>query len=256
MDFTQEEKETLFEQDKTQTYTSDHYVFHFQSGSLAEKEILLIAHEQEQCFSKICNTLKVAYPRKIHYYFTSSPLEIGRVFWEEGTPCNGVALCGRSESKIYSVYNETVKCIGSHEDTHLISFEINYPESDFIVEGLAMCMDDLWWGLPNEVWTAYHKHAHPELSINSLLDNTIFAKYGCIITYPIAGAFTRFLIDTYGVDQFTELYKYDGCDYGDIVKSIFHVTITELENSFWAQISSTLFDASVLEEMLRAEGCL
>ena len=254
MEFTQEQKEALFEQDKTEIYASPHYIFHFQAGSLAGKEIMSIAQEQEQCYSKICDTLQVEYHKKIHYYFTESPLEIGHVFWEEGTPCNGVALCGRSESKIYAVYNEAVKCIGSHEDTHLISFAFNYPESDFVVEGLAMCMDGLWWGIPNEVWAAYYKNTHPELSIKSLLDNDIFAAHGCQITYPIAGAFMRFLIDTYGMDKYLEFYKYDGCEYADIFTSVFHATLAEIEDIFWIKMHTVQFDASALEEMLRAEG--
>ena len=254
MEYTQEQKEALFEQDKTKLYTSDHYVFHFQPESLAEKDILLIAQEQELCFSKICSTLQIPYAKKIHYYFTESPLEIGRVFWEDGTPCNGVALCGRRESKIYAVYNEAVKCIGSHEDTHLISFAINYPESDFIVEGLAMFMDGLWWGVANEEWAAYYKHTYPELSVHSLLDNDTFSKHGCQITYPIAGAFTRYLIDTYGIAQYLNLYKYTGSEYENVFMSIFHIPFSQLEASFWTQISTAKFDASILEEMLQAEG--
>ena len=205
MEYTQEEKEALFEQDKTEIYVTQHYVFHYPSGSLAESEIVKISQEQEQCFTKICAVLQVDYPEKIHYYFTASPLEIGRVFWEEGTPCNGVALCGREQPKIYAVYNEAVKCIGSHEDTHLISFQINYPESDFIVEGLAMFMDGLWWGVPNEVWASYYKHKLPELSIYALLNNEAFAQRGCEITYPVAGAFTKYLIDTFGKEEFLRI---------------------------------------------------
>lgn len=255
MEYTQEQKEAFFEQDKTVAYASIHYVFHFQPGGLAEKEIALIAQEQEQCYSKICDTLQVEYPEKIHYYFTESPLEIGRVFWEEGTPCNGVALCGRSENKIYAVYNEAVKCIGSHEDTHLISFSINYPESDFVVEGLAMCMDGLWWGVSNAVWAAYYKNTQPELSVRLLLDNDIFAEYSCEITYPIAGAFTRFLIDTYGMERYLELYKYGGDEYEKVVPSIFGASLAEVEHAFWVRICTVEFDASALKEMLRAEGC-
>lgn len=255
MEYTQEQKEALFERDKIETHASTHYVFHFKAGSLAEKEIQMITQKQEQCYSKICDTLQVEYPEKIHYYFTESPLEIGRVFWEEGTMCNGVALCGRSESKIYAVYNEAVKCIGSHEDTHLISFAINYPESDFVVEGLAMCMDGLWWGVSNEVWTGYYKNTHPELSIPLLLDNDFFAEHGCEITYPIAGAFTQFLIDTYGMDKYLELYKYRGCEYKNVVASIYCASLAEIDHDFWAHMRTVEFDSSALEEMLRAEGC-
>ena len=254
MEYTQEEKEALFEQAKTEIYISEHYVFHFQPGSPAESEIVTIAQGQEQCFSEICAVLQVDYPEKIHYYFTASPLEIGRVFWEEGTPCNGVALCGREQAKIYAVYNETVKCVGSHEDTHLISFQINYPESDFIVEGLAMFMDGLWWGIPNEVWAAYYKQKHPELNIRSLLDNEAFAQQGCELTYPIAGAFTKYLADTFGKEKYLSLYKYKKDDYEDIFLSIYETPLAEIEDSFWQKMRTIEFNPIILEEMLKAEG--
>ena len=254
MEYTPEEKEVLFEQARTETFASEHYVFHFQPGSLAEKEILTIAQEQEQSFSKICAVLQVDFPEKINYYFTTSPLEIGRIFLEEGTPCNGVALCGRAQAKIYAVYKETVKCVGSHEDTHLISFKINYPESDFIVEGLAMFMDGLWWGVPNEVWAAYYKQRHPELAVCRLLDNKVFAQQGCQITYPIAGAFTKYLMDTFEIEKYLNLYKYKEDDYVNIFPSIFKNTFAEIEDAFWQKMGAVGFDATALEEMLKAEG--
>ena len=42
--FKDEEK---FEYDKTETYATEHYVFHYQKGSLAEKEIQTISETQE-----------------------------------------------------------------------------------------------------------------------------------------------------------------------------------------------------------------
>lgn len=245
-------KEEAFERNKTESFISEHYIFHYAPGSLAEKDILLIAETQENCFSKICATLQSEYPEQIHYYLTDSPFEIGRVFWNEGTPCNGCALCGRN--KIYATYNENVKCIGSHEDTHLISFPLNYPESDFVVEGLAMYMDGLWWSIPNEVWTAYYKTKYENLSIKDLFSNEIFADYGCVITYPIAGAFTKFLIDEFGIEQYIHFYKYTGEEYDTIMQTIFNMTIEEIVERFWHKISKITFDASVLEEMLRIEG--
>ena len=246
------QKEEAFESDKTEIFTSEHYIFHYVAGSVAEKDILLIAETQEKCFSKICSTLKVKYTEKINYYFTDSPQEIGTVIWDEEAPCNGCALCG--SNKIYAVYNDKIKCIGSHEDTHLISFLMNYPESDFMVEGLAMYMDGLWWGVSNEIWAAYYKEKYASLSVKVLFDNAVFADYGCIVTYPIAGAFTKFLIDTFGIDRYIELYRYTGEEYETIMQSIFHTSFEDIVEQYLSKISKIPFDASALEEMLRSEG--
>lgn len=245
-------KEEAFEYDKTEIFISEHYLFHYAAGSVAEKDILLIAETQEKCFSKICSTLKVDYAERINYYLTDSPREIGGVIWDEEAPCNGCALCGRN--KVYATYNNNIKCIGSHEDTHLISFLLNYPESDFVVEGLAMYMDGLWWGISNEIWAAYYKTKHENLSVKDLFDNDIFADYGCVITYPVAGAFTKFLIDTFGIEEYIEFYKYTGVEYEAVMQSIFHTPFEEMVERFWDKIRKITFDDLALEEMLRAEG--
>ena len=227
-------------------------MFHYQKGSFAEKEIRVISETQESAFSKICRTLNVCYPERINYYFTDAPKAIGRVIWNEDMPCNGVALCGRN--KTYAVYTENIKCIGSHEDTHLISFLINYPESDFVVEGLAMSFDGLWWGVPNETWVSYYKNKHSDLSVKTLFDNNTFAETGCVIAYPIAGAFAKFLIDTFGIERYLDFYKYEGCEYDEAFHSIFGDSLMEIEASFWQAMKAIAYDASALEKMLKDEG--
>lgn len=246
------QKEKDFEKSKTEIFISEHYIFHYTAGSAAQRDILLIAQTQEESFYKICNTLNVEYTEKIHYYLTDSPLEVGKVIWDEEAPCNGCALCGRN--KIYAVYTDEIQCIGSHEDTHLISFLLNYPESDFVVEGLAMYMDGLWWGVANEVWAAYYKAKHTHLSVKDMLDNTGFADYSCTITYPIAGAFTKFLIDAFGMERYIQLYKYTGEEYDTIMDSIFHTSFEDIVEQFWSKMNRIPYNASVLEEMLRSEG--
>lgn len=252
VNMTEEEREERFESDKTETYVTEHYVFHYQKGSFAEKEIQKIAQTQEDSFKKVCDTLKVGYPEPINYYFTDDPKAIGRVVWNEDLPCNGSALCGRN--KIYAVYTEKIKCIGSHEDTHLISFLINYPESDFVVEGLAMSFDGLWWGVPNAAWASYYKANRSDLSVSALFDNDSFAETGCVVTYPIAGAFTTFLIDTFGMELYLDLYKYKEDEYDEAVQSIFGVAMPEIEAQFWNKMKTVTFDAPALEQMLKEEG--
>lgn len=244
------DKEKL-EQGKAEAYQTEHYVFHYPAGSLAEKEIERIAETQERAFAKIIGALNITYPERIHYYFSDSPQEVGDAIFD-GIPCNGCALCG--ENKIYAVYNEEIKCIGPHEDTHLISYLINFPESDFVAEGLAVYFDGVWWGVPNEVWTSFYRTKYTALSVGHLLDNGAFAEYNCAVTYPVAGAFTKFLIDTYGMDRYLELYRYKGSEYGEIVFSLYHRSLSELEKSFWENMSAIAFDALALENMLRKEG--
>lgn len=254
MSFANMTAEEQFEFDKTETFITEHYAFHYRKGSLAEKEIQTIAQKQENVFSKICNILNVTYLERIDYYFTDSPKSIGRAVWNEDISCNGVARCGRN--KIYAVYTEKIRCIGAHEDTHLISFLINYPESDFVVEGLAVALHGLWWGLPNEAWASYYMEKFSDLSVGSLFDNDTFAKIDSVITYPIAGAFTQFLMDTFSRERYLDYYKYDGCEYCEAVFSLFGLSLSEIEVLFRNKMKTVVFDVSMLEKLLKEEGVL
>ena len=117
-----------------------------------------------------------------------------------------------------------------------------------------MSFDGLWWGVPNETWVSYYKTKHPDLSVKALFDNDTFAEKGCVITYPIAGAFTKFLIDTFGIGMYLDFYKYDGCEYDEAVCTIFGNSLSELETSFWNAMKDITHDATVLEKMLKDEG--
>ena len=239
------------EQNKTEKYITEHYVFHYRAGSQAEKDIEKIAQTQESCFEKICSTLEVQYPERIDYYFSDSPKEVGGIFGD-GVSCNGCAFCG--ENKIFAVYSEEIRCIGAHEDTHLISYLIGYPQWDFLVEGLAMFFDGKWWGVSNEIWTAYYKAKYSDLSVQALLNNDVFDEYGCAVTYPVAGAFTGFLIDAYGIKKYISLYQYDGDEIEEVLHCVYGVSLADLEKSFWEKMGKIAFEALTLEEMLEKEG--
>ena len=63
---------------------TDNYIFHYLEGSLAEKDILIIAQEQEKAFCQICNFLKMRPSFKIKYYLYDSADEVGKIYGEIG----------------------------------------------------------------------------------------------------------------------------------------------------------------------------
>ena len=46
--------------------------------------------------------------------------------------------------------------------------------------------------------------------IRILLNNDFYLDHSDEITYPIAGAFIKYLIDNYGIDLFISIYKFKG----------------------------------------------
>ncbi|MDD7735813.1 MAG: hypothetical protein SOW55_02585 [Bacilli bacterium] len=132
----------------------------------------------------------------------------------------------------------------------MISFVINNPKSNFIVEGLAMYFDEKWWGLDNDVWASYYKANNKDLSISNLLNNEEFDNLNCEITYPIAGSFVKYLINRFGVDKFIQLYQITEVPDSNDFKKIFHYTIQELESLFYQEISNVNYDLQEIKLLL------
>src|SRR3989344_4788166 len=64
---------TKFKDYPWKIYESDHYIFHVEAESLAEKDIEEIKTRQEMTYTKIIQTLKLQKPdQKIKYYFYPS----------------------------------------------------------------------------------------------------------------------------------------------------------------------------------------
>lgn len=216
----------------SQTFESEHYVFHCKPGSKAETEIESICAYQEACFSHILKTLAIPFSDRIHYYFLESPKEAGAVLAElcgDGAPTNGAAVRPHS---VFAVYNDEIKGIGAHEDTHLVSYAFCIPESAFLREGLAMFLDETWWGRPNREWARDFVAAGSYRSVFALDADAVFFSVPCEITYPIAGAFTQYLAEQIGVRNYLEkVYRPQGA-LSEKLRVLLHAEPDAIERDF------------------------
>ena len=165
---------------------------------------------------------------KIEYILCDTREEVGRIYGDN-EPCNGFAV---PPKKIVAVYNDQIQCIGFHEDAHIISYILYRPDSPAIREGLAMYFDRIWWGIPNLSWTGLYLKTGRYVSIDALLDRETFFSIDCSISYPIMGAFTDYLIATYGVDSFLRMYQQQ--DTAQAMQEVYHKTPAELNKDFAA----------------------
>ena len=210
------------------TYESLHYVFHYQPGSVAEHDLLLIRDCQESCFKRITETLEVDFPGKIHYWLCDTPEEVGRIYGDN-EPCNGFAS---RPDKVYAVYNKDIHCIGPHEDAHLISYQIHRPRSAFVREGLAMHFDETWWGCPNENWVKEFRREGKLPNICDLFSDEVFFQHSDAVTYPIAGALTSYLITVYGMASYLNFYRNDELSWQDAIRKHFGTDLNSIIEAF------------------------
>lgn len=219
-----------------QKISSEHYDFHYLKGSVAERDINKIVTLQENCFREICSLLSIQTKIRIQYYLVDTPELVGEIYGDNEA-CNGFAS---PPNEIYAVYNDEIKCIGHHEDAHILSYTINRPNSGFIREGLAMYFDRYWWDKTNEQWVQIFLNEGKYISVEKLLSDNIFYEYSDAVTYPIAGAFTRFLIDSYGIEKYILFYKYTGRDFSKSFKEIYLKEIEDIEEGFIFMIKNII----------------
>lgn len=94
------------------------------------------------------------------------------------------------------------------------------PDSSFIREGFAEFTEDYWVNIidgerlkkSHYNWAKLYFSSNRAFDIKDILfDSERFyqevAKDGCFYTYPLAGAFTRFLIEKYGKATYLDFYK-------------------------------------------------
>ncbi len=225
-------------------FKTEHYIFFFNEGSLAEKDIIQIAEVQEKAYDQITKTLNVQFPMKINYYLCQSPEEVGKIYGDN-EPCNGFASY---PDKVFAVYNEEIKCIGPHEDMHLISNQINRPKCAFLREGLAMQADGVWWGISNMLWCKYFIENHQYLSVAKLFEDDCFYAHGDEITYPIAGAFVEWFIQTFSQEAFVQLYK-EKKDYVSCLEAFIGESMDMVEKRFVRYIQSIHLSSEMLEKI-------
>ena len=224
-------------------YETRHYIFNYNKNSKAGKDVIAIAKYQESCLKYICSVLRIYPDFKIEYYLCDTPEEVGHIYGDD-EPCNGFTDL---PNKIYAVYNDEVQCIGFHEDAHVISYLINRPNSCALREGLAMYFDRKWWGIQNLDWTGYFIKTNRFIQINQLLNDDIFFNHDCSITYPIMGAFTDWLISTYGIEKYLEFYKQE--DIINALKEIYNKTPLDMNQSFADYVNLFKIDEKIEQRM-------
>jgi len=223
------------------SHTTEHYVFHYHPGSPAQRDILAIASEQERCFARITRELGVTPQEPICYILCGTSRECAQC-WQElfnddtYEELNGFADCPYG---IYAVYNDDIQCIGAHEDAHLIAHLIANQTCGALCEGLAMYFDGVWWGEDNLLWVRRFLADEQFIPLRELLDNDVFYARPCEITYPIAGAFTRFAVEKAGMAAYLAQVYAHGAAQEAIprLESLFGQPLDAIEKDFltWIQ---------------------
>lgn len=186
-----------------------HYRFHFVPGSLAESEIATIEATQAGAWKRDCAylcTRQTDLPRlsghRLDYFLYPDPESKEELTGDRG---NGQANC--PQWTVHAVYSAKVRCIGPHEDMHVLSCFLWAPTPTALLgEGLAEVVDGSWDGRPHAYWGRMFRAERRVPPLRRLLTFEGFRSYPDTLTYPLAGLFVRFLDERLGREGLRRLY--------------------------------------------------
>ena len=117
-----------------------------------------------------------------------------------------------------------------------------------------MYFDRKWWGIQNLDWTAHYINTGRYVPVDKMLSREFFFEHDCTITYPIMGAFTDWLIVTFGAGRYMQMYKQQNM--AEAMMLVYEKTPEELNEAFCEYVRLFSID-EVLEQRMESllNGC-
>jgi hypothetical protein len=201
---------------KTQTFNTQHFDIHYYKNSTAERELSSLAQTRERGYAQVVEFLglsKLSSDRKIMLFLFE---DMKTKFLDTGTTGQGFA---NGEDTIGEVYNKKLRLDPYHETTHILMGPYGNPPA-ILNEGIAVYMSERLGGVPALQYlggmdqtlcarVCDFKQKGEWINLKELLSYTNIGSQGSrtALAYTEAGAFVKFLIETFGKDRFLDAFK-------------------------------------------------
>jgi hypothetical protein len=179
----------------SQTQLSTHYTYHFARGDAVDTTW------QERYHAWLLPALELQFAGRLDYYKYRNRAHITKV---TGQATNGFAEPGTTRF-------HTIWPVDNHEAVHtLVIMQMGHPPALFN-EGVAVAHQTLpssgiltprWSGQDVHVLARQFDAAGRLPALNQLVSSVGFFQFDTNVTYPMAGSFVRYLIDTHGLATF------------------------------------------------------
>lgn len=182
------------------TAESAHFVYHWGTNDGEDASACPIdTNRQERYFTWLCEALAIDPPSfRIHYYKYRDREEIARVTGRVGN-----AFAESDKERFHTIWQ-----YDNHECVHVIADTFFGVPPLLFNEGLAVAHQATeiegvfiprWNGDDFHALCANALREGTLLSLDDVITSEAFATFPATTTYPLAGSFTRYLIDTYGI---------------------------------------------------------
>jgi len=237
---------TILQSNEWTVYNAIHFNLYYRPDSRASKRIDSVVTIQEKGFIEIHKKLhQPIISDKINFFIFNS-LEDKINITNHRSDAHAIS----SYNSVYYVDNpELSNVFGLHEVSHIIVHKTiglgaAGPFKLFTNEGLAVWTEDKWGKLP--LYDYYKK----KFNENDICEPIEFIdKYDKTDSlknvYGAWGAFTKYLIDNYGIDKFIILHKTGNDKNG--FKNIYGISVEEANEQFLVFIKNRIDPATRME---------
>ena len=203
-------------------YKTTHFEIIYSAGSIKHERIEQIALLHEFYFDKLSRALNIHSQERIISFLYASPEQKGRLIGAVHTDLTKPWL------RQMHINLADVESVLKHEMVHVLAGEFGWSplkiaHNSGLIEGLAMAMvrtSSMEESLHHAAAMVFASGVHPDLE--SLFSLSGFVRANPSISYTLAGSFCQFLIDSFGIDRFKQLYA------GGNFKDIYQRDLTSL----------------------------
>jgi hypothetical protein len=206
---------------------SPHFIFHYRSGSDAERDLARIVVAAEQDYLAVTTILDVQFNAVINYYIYRH---------DEGNAL-GLNSTAHADTRIFTIYQPydsdypSAGSLGRHEMVHVIAqHALGRVQLPVLSEGLAVAVEGRFGSAPVDAWTRMACDNDALLSVRAMLDHP--DDYPDLQFYPQAGSFVGYLLKRYGPAPLKRLYpvSYDAFD--SEFTRLFGQTLEDVEREY------------------------
>lgn len=181
---------------------SEHFIYLFHPGSLAERELTAIVEKREEAYASITHELGVDFREKVRFFLFPSARE--KTFYTGHV--GGGSASGRT---MLEIYNAEIKLDPWHELIHILTGSINRDPASVLEEGLAIYIVRRMGGVEKQIdcEAAGYKKRGELIPLRELFDIEIGTQRSKPeISYPESGSLVKYLVKRWGMQKFQELY--------------------------------------------------
>lgn len=195
------------ETELNQTIETPHFTIHLQSDTERNKKII-IASEHEYYYSILAKYFNLTPDKKINSYIFNDQNQKKRLLGAGNADIakpwlNEIYI--EAESKDHTLKHEIAHCFTADFGATIFKIAKNFNPA--LIEGIAVAAEGVFDDFPLEYAAANAYKTDYKADFNKLFNGLNFFANQSNLSYLYAGAFTKFLVDNYGVEKFKNLYK-------------------------------------------------